>query len=111
MINIETAKKALLSYLDKCEKGSTYNTSPINMDRFIFSDTHGKSYNIATATAYIARYAANDGAKAGNKEDIFKAIHFLLFEIERQEGYNIYKDVDNCEHKEDEPNDKKYLPF
>ena len=111
MINIETAKKALLSYLDKCEKGSTYNTSPINMDRFIFSDKHGKSYNIATATAYIARYAAADGAKAGNKEDIFKAIHFLLFEIERQERHACFNDVDNWGHKEHEPNDEKYLPF
>lgn len=86
MINTETAKEVLLTYLAKCEKNTTYNSSPINMDSFIFSEAHGKSYNIATATAYIARYIATDGAKAANTEDLLKAIHFLLFEIQRREG-------------------------
>ena len=42
-----------------------------------------KGYLVGNATKYISRYFTANFEKSGNRKDLFKAVHYLLFEIMR----------------------------
>lgn len=47
------------------------------------SDEHGKSINIFNAVKYLSRYLSEGFEKSNNRQDVKKAIHYLLFELAR----------------------------
>jgi hypothetical protein len=44
---------------------------------------HGKGYNIGNASKYLKRYLTNGFEKSSNPQDLYKAAHYILFEIAR----------------------------
>ena len=62
-----------------------YNTpSIINTMEVIYSDEHGKGYNIGNACKYLQRYMTKGFEKSENPKDLQKAIHYILFELTRK---------------------------
>jgi len=53
-------------------------------DKFIYSPNHGKAVNLFNASKYIERYAGDGFPKSNNRQDLLKAIHYLLFEYTRR---------------------------
>lgn len=51
---------------------------------------HGKGFNVGQATAYLKRYLTDGYEKSNNILDLYKAIHYLMFEISRvnNSGYD-----------------------
>lgn len=47
------------------------------------SDAHGKSINIFNAVKYLSRYLSEGFEKSNNRQDVIKAVHYLLFELAR----------------------------
>jgi len=47
------------------------------------SSPHGKGYNIGSASAYLKRYLTQGFEKSSNPQDLFKAAHYIIFEIAR----------------------------
>jgi hypothetical protein len=47
------------------------------------SDAHGKSINIFNAVKYLSRYLTEGYEKSNNRQDVMKAVHYLLFELVR----------------------------
>lgn len=46
----------------------------------------GLGYNVGSASAYLKRYMTKGFTKSYNPEDLIKAIHYLLFELDRREN-------------------------
>lgn len=63
--------------------GDKYEKSNIPVGPFIVSQ-YGKGYNCGNALKYLSRYCTEGYEKSDNVKDIFKAIHYLLFEIKRR---------------------------
>jgi len=64
--------------------------------RVIMSGELGKGFNIGNALKYISRYSTKGYDKSGQRDDLFKAAHYLLFEAERlaQETENAKRQID-----------------
>jgi hypothetical protein len=61
----------------------TDTSSPLNTKDFLYHDLHGKSVNMFSAVKYMKRYMTSGYGKSGNPVDLYKAIHYLLFELAR----------------------------
>jgi len=61
----------------------TDTSSPLDTKDFLYSDDHGKSVNMFCAAKYMQRYMTDGYSKSNNPQDLFKAIHYLLFELAR----------------------------
>jgi len=75
--------KEIREYIVACEKASKYNKSDIDCMPLILGEETGLGFNVGNATKYLSRYINKEGEKSRNKKDLFKAIHYLLFEIKR----------------------------
>lgn len=53
---------------------------PFNMR---FHTTFGKATNLSDALKYLNRYFTTGFEKSGNRNDLLKAIHCIIFELER----------------------------
>ena len=73
-------------HIDKCNN-DTYSFSPINTEVVILALDQSKGFNLGSVINYLARYEAFEGSKKGNKIDLLKAIHYILFDIHRREGF------------------------
>lgn len=60
--------------------GNKYQHSVINADAALKEP----KFTLLTAQKYLARYLATSGEKTGNIEDLAKAVHFIMFEIENK---------------------------
>lgn len=71
---------ALQSVAEHVEKHSDnkYQHSIIDTEKPL----RNPQFTLLTANKYIARYLATAGEKNGNPEDLKKAIHFILFELQ-----------------------------
>lgn len=68
------------TYDDKYEDNHTLNYA---REVYLRHPILGKGANIFTASKYIQRYATEGYPKSNNPQDLKKAIHFLLFELDR----------------------------
>jgi hypothetical protein len=66
------------TYNDKYEKGETPNIA-----RQLLLTNHGRSAMGFTVVKYIQRYITDGFAKSNNRMDLYKAIHYILFELQR----------------------------
>jgi hypothetical protein len=65
--------------------GDKYNSDSLpNLGKLYALSSVGKSLNIGTALKYLQRYSTEGYEKSSNIVDIFKAIHYLLFEVIRK---------------------------
>jgi hypothetical protein len=61
-----------------------YEDSVIKMREFTKSD-YGKGFNMGNSLKYHSRYLSKGYDKSNQKQDLFKMIHYILFELERIE--------------------------
>jgi hypothetical protein len=76
-MNVESALKQLTDHIAK-HSGNKYQNSIIDTENSL-KETR---FTVLTAEKYMARYLATSGEKQANPEDLLKACHFLLFEIQ-----------------------------
>jgi hypothetical protein len=71
--------------------GDKYRHSPMGNPglALLYSKDYGKGANGYNATKYIQRYLSNGFEKSGNPQDIYKAIHYLLFELTRLQIHGV----------------------
>lgn len=67
------------TYADKYEDGEKY----IITKKFLYSE-HGAIINTYQTSRYIQRYITTGNRKSGLVMDLFKGIHYLLFEVTRR---------------------------
>lgn len=72
--------KAFSMLQEHTEKHSNnkYQNSPINIE----ASLNVPQFTLLSAEKYIARYLATAGEKRAQKEDLLKACHFILFELQ-----------------------------
>ncbi len=68
------------TYLDKYSKGEKLG---INTKEQLYSE-NGKFINVFQVTRYLQRYVTEGSIKSGLMIDLFKGIHYMLFEIVRR---------------------------
>lgn len=73
----DIADYVLSTYEDK------YANSPIPSGPFIVSE-YGKGFNCGNSLKYLSRYCTEGYAKSNDVKDLFKAVHYILFEIKRR---------------------------
>jgi hypothetical protein len=61
----------------------TDTSSPLDTKAFTYHPQHGTAVNMFCASKYMQRYMTNGYSKSNNPVDLFKAIHYLLFELAR----------------------------
>ena len=81
-INLNKEIKEIQEYVDKCCSGK-YNQSVIDCNPIILGPKTGLGFNIGNAAKYLSRYSNEDGEKSRNRNDLIKAIHYILFEMKR----------------------------
>jgi len=67
------------TYSDKYETADT----PIRAKEFLYDRDHGTAVNMFCSSKYLQRYLTQGFDKSNNPMDLFKAIHYILFEIAR----------------------------
>lgn len=61
-----------------------YEDTGINLTKtLIYSQKYGAGINIFNSIKYLQRYITEGYEKSSNKADLYKAIHYLIFEITR----------------------------
>lgn len=68
------------TYSDKYE---SEDIPAVDLYGLIRHSSHGKGFNVGQALAYLKRYMTDGYEKSNNPLDLYKAIHYLLFEITR----------------------------
>jgi hypothetical protein len=65
--------------------GDKYRHSPMGNPglALLYSKDHGKGANGYNSIKYIQRYMTEGFEKSGNPKDLYKAIHYILFELTR----------------------------
>lgn len=82
---MHSALQDLINYL-----ASTYSdkyASPaamFNTKDALYNIVHGKSINAFQAGKYLTRYATTGYSKSENVVDLYKACHYVLFELVRR---------------------------
>lgn len=76
-MNVEQALIDLADHVVK-HSDNKYQHSVVDTEKPL----HEPKFTLLTANKYIARYLAKSGEKNGNPEDLLKAAHFILFEIQ-----------------------------
>lgn len=74
----------LANLKDKYEGSSLPNISK----QLLMNDELGKGANIFTVVKYLQRYATTGFSKSENPIDLLKAIHYILFEVQRTKPWN-----------------------
>lgn len=88
----------LLEYLATTYSDKYTDTlPPLDTKRFLYHHDHGTAVNMFCASKYMQRYMTKGYAKSNNPIDLFKAIHYLLFELSR---VKISEDVRERKNKE-----------
>ena len=72
----------IIEYSNKCLTDK-YNQSSIDCKPIILGPETGLGFNIGNATKYLSRYINKKGNKSRNRQDLIKAIHYILFEMQR----------------------------
>ena len=80
---VETLR-GLLDYLastygDKYEKNEIISFKTLRKDEKL-----GKGFNVGNAAKYCARYLTEGHSKSEIKTDLYKSIHYLIFELMRK---------------------------
>jgi len=78
-MNITKALEALTMHIER-HSNNKYQHSIIDTEKPL----HQPVFTLLTANKYIARYLAKAGEKNSNPEDLLKAAHFILFEIQNR---------------------------
>ena len=60
-----------------------YQNSMINTMDMLNSEEHGKVLNVFNAVKYLSRYQTTGFEKSENPQDLMKAIHYILIEMNR----------------------------
>jgi hypothetical protein len=76
-MNVEKALESLKTHVLK-HSNNKYQNSIIDSE----GSLRVPQFTLLTAVKYITRYLAKSGEKNGNPEDLLKACHFLLFEMQ-----------------------------
>lgn len=63
--------------------GDKYHGAAISTGPFIESE-YGKGFNCGNSLKYLSRYCTEGYHKSNNVQDLFKAIHYILFELKRR---------------------------
>jgi hypothetical protein len=78
-MDVKTALSKLKEHAEK-QENEKYYRSDINADGLL----KRKDFVLGNAVKYLVRYMAQSGEKRGQVEDLLKAAHYLLFEIENR---------------------------
>lgn len=70
------------TYSDKYEE----DNPAMDLTGLMRTSELGLGYNVGSASAYLKRYMTKGFTKSYNPEDLIKAIHYLLFEIDRRDN-------------------------
>lgn len=81
--DVTEALNVLIKHLNKANNNKYANTD-IDMSFILKSDDLGKGMNIGNCLKYLSRYIAVEGEKKYLVEDLLKATHYLLFELQRR---------------------------
>lgn len=73
----------VLLFIGKTFEDKYESHQDIGLEGLKFMGPHGAGFNVGNAAKYLKRYLTIGYAKSGNIEDLYKAIHYLLFEIAR----------------------------
>lgn len=76
-MNVAEALKQVYEHVDKHSHNKYQNTDMNTEDALVLP-----VFTLMTAKKYLARYLAKQGEKTSNPEDLKKAIHFILFELQ-----------------------------
>lgn len=64
--------------------GDKYANAEFNPKNIYLGQISGRGFNIGNAIKYLSRYQTDGYKKSYNIEDLYKAIHYLLFELIRR---------------------------
>lgn len=78
-MNVQKAIELVTQHVAK-HSDNKYQHSVLDTEKSL----HQPLFTLLTAHKYIARYLATKGEKLGNQEDLMKAVHFILFEIQNR---------------------------
>jgi hypothetical protein len=78
-MNISDALELLKEHVQKHSKEKYYR-SDINADGLLLR----KDFTIGSAVKYLVRYMAKEGEKRAQLDDLLKACHFILFEVQNR---------------------------
>lgn len=78
-MDVSRAMNAVIDHVAK-HSDNKYQHSMLNTE----APLRVPEFTLLTANKYLARYLASKGEKTRNPEDLKKAIHFILFELENQ---------------------------
>lgn len=67
--------------------GDKYAKADLDTKGILLSETLGKGFNIGNAFKYLSRYSTTGYSKSENKEDLYKVIHYCVFELQRRTKY------------------------
>ena len=76
-MKVDNAIQALVEHVNK-HSDNKYQHSVLDTERPL---TEPK-FTLLTANKYLARYLATAGEKQAQTEDLLKALHFILFELQ-----------------------------
>jgi hypothetical protein len=78
-MDVTKALNALKEHVE-AHSNNKYQASPINSDKPLKQPI----FTLLTADKYLARYLSKSGEKINNTQDLLKACHMILFEIENR---------------------------
>ena len=59
----------------------------MNTKDFLYHKSFGKGANMFTASKYIQRYCTTGFKKSENTIDLYKSVHYIIFELIRKANY------------------------
>jgi hypothetical protein len=77
----------ILHHVEKTFKDK-YQNSVIDTMPFLMEKDHGHAINVFNSVKYLSRYMTTGFEKSRNKVDLYKAAHYIIFEIIRNNKYN-----------------------
>lgn len=78
-MDITKAMEVLVKHVNE-HSNNKYQASILDSERSLEQPT----FTLLTAHKYIVRYLAKSGEKTGNPNDLLKACHFILFELQNR---------------------------
>jgi hypothetical protein len=77
---------ALLGYIGTTfEDKYEVNFPEVDLHGLKFTSPHGLGFNMGNVAKYVKRYMTTGFGKSGKVDDLYKAVHYLLYEIARAE--------------------------
>lgn len=62
------------------------DTPAVDLQGLMRHSPHGRPFNIGNACKYLRRYLTDGFAKSNDTEDLLKAVHYILFELDRRDN-------------------------